>query len=129
VVIGYVDNDAYNSTYAKNPFNFKHYNLTQIKVFLDGQQQHIKSLEPNFVTNQTIRAYMSLFSGTGKPQRGEGNDIAREDYSGGYTLYAFDLTPDLAEEGRFNLSREGSVRVDLKFAAALPNTINVIAYA
>jgi hypothetical protein len=129
LVIGCVDNDAYNGSYAKNPFNFKHYNLNQIKVYLDGQQQHIKPLEPNFTTNQTVGSYMSLFSGTGKQQRDEGNDISREDYSGGYTLYAFDLTPDLAEEGHFNLSREGSVRVDLKFAVGLPNTINVIAYA
>ena len=72
---------------------------------------------------------MSLFSGTGKQQRDEGNDIAREDYSGGYALYAFDLTQDLAEEGHFNLAKDGSVRLDLKFAAALPNTINVVAYA
>jgi len=72
---------------------------------------------------------MSLFSGTGKQQRDEGNDISREDYSGGYTLYAFDLTPDLAEEGHFNLTKDGSVRLDLKFAVGLPNTINVIAYA
>jgi len=129
LVIGCVDNDAYNGSYAKNPFNFKHYSLTQIKVFLDGQQQHIKPLEPNFATNQIVGSYMSLFSGTGKQQRDQGNDISREDYAGGYTLFAFDLTPDLAEEGHFNLSREGSVRVDLKFAVALPNTINVIAYA
>jgi hypothetical protein len=129
LVIGCVDNDAYNGDYTKNPYNFKHYSLNQIKIFLDGQQQHIKPLEPNFRSRQIVSSYMSLFSGTGKLQRDEGNDITREDYSNGYTLYAFDLTPDLAEEGHFNLSKEGSVRVDLKFGAALPNTINVIAYA
>jgi hypothetical protein len=129
LVIGCVDNDAYNGGYDKNPFNFKHYSLTQVKVYLDGQHQYIKPLEPNFTTRQTVAAYMSLFSGTGKQQRDEGNDIAREDYSGGYALYAFDLTPDLAEEGHFNLAKDGSVRLDLKFAAALPNTINVVAYA
>ena len=37
--------------------------------------------------------------------------------------------PDLAEEGHFNLARDGSVRIDMKFANALVNTINVIAYA
>ena len=70
-----------------------------------------------------------LFLGTGKQQRDEGNDIERGDYAGGYTLYAFDLTPDIAEAGHFNLAKEGSIRVDLKFVTALPNTINVIAYA
>ena len=72
---------------------------------------------------------MTLYSGTGKQHKDEGNFIERTDYNGGYALYAFDLTPDQAEEGHFNLVREGSVRVDLKFNAALPNTINVIAYA
>ena len=129
LVIGCVDNDSYNGDYDKNPFNFKHYNLNQIKVYLDGQHQHIRPLEPNFANNHFVGAYMSLFSGTGKVQRDEGNDISREDYPGGYALYAFDLTPDLAEEGHFNLVKEGSVRLDLKFTAALANTINVIAYA
>ena len=64
LVIACVDNDAFNGNYEKNPFNFKHYNLTQLKVYLDGQQQnHIKPLEPNFAEHQYIGAYMSLFFG------------------------------------------------------------------
>ena len=59
----------------------------------------------------------------------EGADIQREDFRGGYALYAFDLTADLAEEGHFNLMKHGNVCLDLKFLVALPNTINVIAYA
>ena len=59
----------------------------------------------------------------------EGTDIRREDFGSGYALYAFDLTADLAEEGHFNLMKHGNVRLDLKFGTALPNTINVIAYA
>ena len=46
-----------------------------------------------------------------------------------YALYAFHLNPDLAEEGHFNLSRQGTVRVELDFGAALPNTATVVAYA
>ena len=72
---------------------------------------------------------MSLFSGTGKLQKDEGNLISREDYSGGYALYAFDLTPDLSEDDHFNLNRDGSLRVDMKFANPLIATINVIVYA
>ena len=92
LVVGMVDNDAFNGSYTKNPYNFKHYNLTQMKIFLDGQQQYIKPIETNYAANQYITAYMSLFSGTGKQQRDEGNDLARDDYARGYALYAFDLT-------------------------------------
>ena len=86
-------------------------------------------IEPNFTTNNYITAYANLFAGTGKLMKDEGTDIRREDFRGGYALYAFDLTADLAEEGHFNLMKHGNIRLDLKFLVALPNTINVIAYA
>lgn len=129
VVIGCVDNDAFNGSYTKNPFNFKHYNLTQMKVFTDGYTQHIKPIDCNFAAHQYIAGYMSLFTATGKERKDEGTDIERSDYELGYALYGFDLTPDLAEHDHFNLVREGSLRVDLKFSVPLADTINVVVYA
>ena len=35
----------------------------------------------------------------------------------------------MAENDHFNQSRDGSVRLMLKFAEALPHTISVVAYA
>ena len=72
---------------------------------------------------------MSLFSGTGKENRDEGNDIAREGYPNAYALYTFDLSPDLAKEGHFNLVKQWTLRVELKFGTALANTVTVVAYA
>ena len=129
LIIGYVDNDAFNGNYIKNPFNFKHYALSEISLHHDGNTQPVKPLKPNFANRHYIQAYMSLFSGTGKENRDEGNDIAREDYPNGCALFAFDLSQDLAEEGHFNLAKQGTVRVELKFGTALPNTVIVIAYA
>lgn len=129
LVVGCVDNDAFNGAYDKNPYNFKNYNLTQLKVYMDGQPQFVKPLEPNFASNQYVASFLSLFSGTGKLNKDEGNDISRSEYPNGFALYAFDLTPDLAEHDHFNLHREGSLRLDLRFGTALPATINVIAYA
>ena len=43
-------------------------------------------------------------------------------------FYAFDLSPDLAEEGHIHLAKQETVRVELKFGAALPNTVTVVAY-
>jgi hypothetical protein len=103
--------------------------LNEIAVYLDGHQQAIKPMQTNFTARQFIGAYMGLFAGSGKLYRDEGNDISRGDFANGYALYAFDLTPDLAEEGHFNLTREGGVRLSLKFGAALPNTVTVVAYA
>src|SRR5215470_12030957 len=103
--------------------------MTQLALFMDGQQQHIKPLDTDYDNNLYMPAYLSLFFGTNKLHRDEGLDISRTDYYQGYSLYAFDLTPDLAESDHFNLSREGNVRLDAKFSRALPNTINVICFA
>jgi hypothetical protein len=129
IVIGCIDNDAFNGTYNKNPFHFKHMNLTQLKLYLDGQQISARPLELNFANHQYKTAYSTLFHGTGKWLKDEGTDISREDFAKGYALYAFNLTPDLAKQGHFNLVKQGNVRLDIKFAQPLVNTINVVAYA
>ena len=130
LVVGLVDNTAFNGSRDHNPFNFQHYSLSEISVYLDGQQQHtLKPIQPNFEAKQYVRAYQSLFSGTCKVNRDEGNQISRDDFDKGYGLYAFDLTADLAEDDHFNLVRQGNLRLALKFAEALPNPVTVIAFA
>ena len=102
-----MDNDAFNGNYVKNLFNFKLFSFSEISLHLDGHTQPVKPLKPNFNKHQYIPAYMSLFSGIGKENRDEGNDIAREDYPNGYALYAFDLSPNLAEVRTFQPSEAG----------------------
>ena len=130
IVIGLVSNRAFNGHLESNPFNFQHFNLTEISLYLDGQQQHaLRPIQTDYANHQYIRAFNSLFAGTGKLYKDEGLFIRRADYSGGYTLYAFDLTADLGEDDHFSLVRQGSVRLALKFADALADTVSVIAYA
>jgi len=130
VVIGLVSNRAFNGHTESNPFNFQHFNLSEIALYLDGQQQHaIRPIQPDYEHGQYIRAYDTLFAGTGKLSKDEGLFITREDYSNGYALYAFDLSADLGEDDHFNLVRQGNVRLALKFSVALNATVSVIAYA
>ena len=37
LVIGLVENEAFNGSRQKNPFNFQHFNLSEICMYLDGQ--------------------------------------------------------------------------------------------
>jgi len=130
IVIGLVENAAFNGNKSRNPFDFKHFGLNEIALYLDGQQQHaLRPIEPNFADGQYIRAYNTVFAGTGKLGADEGLFIDRDDFGKGYALYAFDLTADLGEDDHFSLLRQGSVRLALKFTTALENTVTVIAYA
>jgi hypothetical protein len=130
LVIGLVENEAFNGSRQKNPFNFQHFNLSEICVYLDGQQGHsIKPLKLDYANGRFLEAYYNLFIGTNKVNRDEGNGIELDDFSRGYALYAYDLTPDLSEGGNFNLIKQGAVRLELRFSDALPAAVTVIAYA
>jgi hypothetical protein len=129
LVLGCVDNRAFNGDLARNPYNFQHYNLKSLSVYLDGQNHGVRPLVSDFEINQYISAYMSMFSSTGKVNRDEGNAISRSDYPQGYALYAFDLSSDMSDTESFNLARQGTVRVNLEFGEALPHTVTIVAYA
>ena len=131
LVVGLVKNTAFNGILAENPFNFENFEVNEVSVYLDGrQQQAIRPLKPDYGDNKNyVGSFLSLFAGTGKINRDDGNFINRSDYAAGYALYAFDLSPDLAEDGHFNLTREGSVRLTIKFSTALTASVTVISYA
>ncbi|XP_071944761.1 uncharacterized protein F54H12.2-like [Antedon mediterranea] len=132
LVVGLVSTEAFNGSYVRNPFNFQHFNTNFLALYLDGEQVPWKPLKPNFGQNAEgnyILAYQSLFSGLNTLFDDTGNHISRDDYPRGYTLFAFDLTPDLASAGHFNLIRNGNIRLEIQFANALAETINIIVYA
>jgi len=59
----------------------------------------------------------------------KGLAIDHQDYPNGYALYAFDLSPDLIDDEKFELLPTGSVRLQLKFAQDLQQIITFIIYA
>ncbi|KAJ8050168.1 hypothetical protein HOLleu_03264 [Holothuria leucospilota] len=132
IIVGCVTNTAANGSYTENPYNFEHFGLNFLALYMDGDQIPYKPLKPSFnaVTGGNyIRAYQTLFSGTNKINEDCGNAISREDYPFGYTLFAFDLSPDLSPGGHLNLIKQGNLRMELHFAQPLVSTINVIVYA
>jgi hypothetical protein len=50
-------------------------------------------------------------------------------FKSGYALYTFNLAPDLALTGHEQPYRDGNLRLEFKFARALPTTINVVLMA
>jgi len=133
VIIGFVNNKAFNGDRTLNPFNFKHYGINFFSLYIDGTQIPSRPLQPNFSTEDPlyVEAYHTLFSGTGIHFLNEGNSINRDDYSKGYTLFAFDLTPDLSANfaGHWNLIKHGSLRLEVRFEKPLEETVNCVVYA
>lgn len=129
VVVGLVSNRAFNGSVGHNPFEFKNYDLNHFALYLDSDQYPSKPLQPNFSENKYLRSYMTLFEGTGMLNDDKGHGIIRTDYKNGFTLYAFDLTPDMTEGSHVDPIKHGNLRMDLHFKEPLAETVNVIVYA
>ena len=130
-VVGFVTADAAGGVYHKNPYNFAHFGVTSLSLTANGEEIPFKQLtlkypkKANGEIDTTAgedddldfdEAYNTLFSGTGKIYSNAGLDIDRDDYPGGYALYAFDLSPDMCKSSQyFNTVQRGSLSLALTF--------------
>ena len=106
----------------------QHFHGSQVGS-LNGESTSMKALQMNFNQSRYLKGYMSLFLGTGQLFHDKGIQIQREEYPQGYTLYAFDLTPDLSTGPHVSPIRQGNLRIGIQFAQPLPVTVNAIIYA
>ena len=131
LVLGMVDDVAMNGSYIDYPFNFEHNQLNSLSINVGGRQIPSTPFTPDFISLGGfgyVRSYMSLFYGTGINYSDKGIDISREDYRGGYTLWAFDLTPDGCESTVSDITG-GSLSIDIRFQRALRTTVDLVVYA
>ena len=126
LIIGMVSNSAYSGDFSKNPFNFQHMNANYLEVTVDGQPVPNRPLKPNFEEKNYVASYLSLLDSD--LNRKKGIIIRMGDYPGGYALYLFDIQSFLS--GKIMSSpMKGHLRLSLRYAKALAETINVIVYA
>lgn len=130
VVVAFVSNAAFNGNFEKNPFFFDHHNLNFFQLYVDAQQIPAKALQPDFKNNLFISAYKTLYEGTGINSQDIGMEISREDYPHGNFLMVFDLTPDQsASSDHWNIQRNGSFRIEIRFSETLTTPIDMILYS
>ena len=131
IVLGIVDNRAFNGDISLNPYNFQHCNLNYLAVHLDGQQVPWAPLQPSFSGSSYIRAFYTQFTGGDGISSDTGNTIGREQFVNGHALYCFDLTPDLSSScgHHFSVTKSGNLRLELAFEVALSITGNVLVYS
>ena len=117
---------SYNGQFRSNPFDFKSANLNYLATYVNGISMPGSPFEPSFPTDNYIREYLSLFSAAGKLGEDSGNDISRQDYAGGYTLYCFDIDP----EAQFTLKKQtGNFKVDIRLQEGENEPLTILLYA
>lgn len=129
VVVAMVDSGALSGEYTRNPYNFKHYDFNHLQLYSDGTPVRSRPLKPNMEDNCYIHCYETLYRGLNKMDGERSSIIKRVDWNKGYSLTAFDLTPDMDSGDHHALIKHGNLRLEVDFNQELETTINVIVYA
>lgn len=129
LILGFVNNTAYNGRGQSNPFNFANMRLNYLTVNTDNQQFPSQPLTPDFANRETVAEFYQLHSGLGVVNSNTGVAVTLEQFMNGHTLYAIDLTPDMAEGPHVDPIKYGNLRLEAHFATALTAPINCICYA
>lgn len=127
LIVGLVASQAYSGNLKRNPFNFQHFNCTNVGFYVDGRSVPTAPIQTNFAKKNSIEAYMTLFTGTGTYDTNAGNYISREEYDEGYTLYILDVDGKHGSTEHAYLKR-GHTRLEMRFASPLPEAVTLIAY-
>ena len=129
LILGMVSADAYSGDLTKNPFNFKHYKFDFMCLYANGQSVPSKALQPKFSSNNYVEAFQTLFTGMELDGKDAGLECNRLDYAKGYTLVVFDLSSEVTDASVQTVHKQGNLQLEIRFAEALPEAINVILYA
>lgn len=132
VVIGFVDSAAAAGSYTLNPFNFQHFNLSQLALKLNQVPVTGNIMQLNYDTKgrATLPAFTSMFEVTNKWMRDSGNSLNRDDIAGGNAFYCFDVEPNFSDEGHYlNLLKQGTCSIEAVFKKPLKKATACVVYA
>ncbi len=131
LVFGCVSTESYYGSRRHSPFKFGNYTIEQVKVMAGGVCFPREPLQMDFDTYAFVRPYIQLFEAIEHAKEDKGNNITPADFKENRCLFVFDLTPDEQDGGHWDLLREGSTSIDIKFRDVIPQGqgIEVIVYA
>jgi hypothetical protein len=121
LIIGMLATESYNGSTKTNPYNFKHFNVDSVNIVHNGQCIPTEPYRPDWTNELIAREYRGFLDNIGVGTDNIGNCITPIQYSGGTTLFAFDLTPDRCNGYHWHKREEGgSVDIDLRFKQPIP---------
>lgn len=133
VVVGFVNALGAAGDYTKNPFNFQHFNVNQIGLFVDNVpvSGNVMRLNFNATSGRTIiQAFNNMFEVTDKWLHDSGIQISRNEFAGGYAMYCFEIEPNFGDDETYlHLLKQGNVRLEVQFSLALTDATSCIVYA
>jgi hypothetical protein len=133
IIIGMVDAEAYTGKNTLNPFNFKHFNRTHIRLLKNGVEWPEQEQVTNFNTGSDpsyIMAHYHFLNSLNCVYTRDVPPINYYEYANGYFLTSFNMAPDgVSAMNPHNAAyKPANIRLEIKFGTQLPQAVQVIVY-
>lgn len=129
ILIGFVETAAYNGAPNKNPFNFKHCNITEIALFKNGVPFPVPPIKANFADNQIAMAYYNTLTSI-ESTSPIGPTLSIEEFVKGTTIFAFSTNPDPSGNPDIHsmINQTTNMRLEVTFKQQLTEEMMCIVY-
>jgi len=128
LVIGCVEQKAAVGDISKTPFNFQHFNISEISVNAAGVTYPSSPVFTDFPNSNYANAFVSFFENIGCVSENRPLPISYFDYGHGFTLFAFNLSPS-DNNSEYELVQQGSTQIRARFSSPTSTAIQMIIYA
>jgi hypothetical protein len=134
LILGFVENDAFNGHKEKDPFKFEHlaHEITEVGLFVNGQPYPHPPIKMDFEKKETFEAYHFLMASLGAINSPDPPIITKKDFDAGLsTLFAFNLSPDQnsGPDPKALFNQPTNIRLHVKFAhGSATKAITLVCY-
>lgn len=128
LIIAFVDTAAHTGDATKNPFNFKHFNITALRLKVNGRVlPETGGVKVDFAKEKVVEGYSTLLQTTGKYEQRAPLAVKMSDYSKGYAMFAYDLTESGLGPFTFH-KKSGTIEMEADLSAALTGEVTMLVY-
>ena len=126
IIVGMVEQDAFNGHREKSPYNFQHFDCTGGHLTLNGKVYPMSPVNLDFTNSHYMEGYRWLMDNTGIMNGTQTNMVTPDYFKGGCFFLAWDLSECLNYHKHQNL--QGTIDIHLKFSRMLPKNITMLVY-
>jgi hypothetical protein len=131
IIIGMVETKAYHGDREKNPFNFKHFNISEIGLYKDGMPYPCPVMKMDFANNKFTEAFHNYLKSLGADNSNKVPPVKKDDYKDGFTVFSYDMSPDQSQSivPASMLRTSSNIRLEMKFSSPLTENVTLIVLA
>jgi hypothetical protein len=117
VIVGFVKTTAFDGSLKENPYEFKNIGIRNLKLKINSKSLPVTSgLNLDFAKGLILDGYKSL------SKLSDELDITPQEYKNGYTLFSFDLNPDIGSSYHYSLLKDGQMDLEVVMETALADS-------